>query len=192
MLKYKRFPVPEFNRDELKDLAWQAPSPLAQDEIDRLIEKRNAGDASVYGAYAVMPGEALFDKFAFRGEHRHALMCLLPDGETTVIGRSWAWPIQGAKLVDSLDPEGCSVIADWRSMRPMNTRLGPEDGIEVGGGVLYALMGHRYADHWIANRTIVQGDWAPASGGDGFRIVSSSDDDLDDFHDCVLSFQWGA
>ena len=139
-----------------------------------------------------MPGEALFDKFAVRGEHRHAVLCLLPNGESTLFGRSWAWPIQRGLVLDSLDPDGCTVIADWRSTRPMNTRLGPEDGVTVGGGALYALMGHRYGDHWIANRTIVQGDWSPASGGQGFRIVSSSDEDLDDFHDCVLSFQWGA
>ena len=187
---FMRFPVPEFNRDELKDMEWQAPTFLSESEIGDLIERQKAGDASAYGCYAVLPDDALFDKFAIRGDHRHAVMCVLPDADVHVLGRSVAWAIQHVWIVDSLDAGSCNVVADWKTTRPMNTRLGPEDGITVGGGVLYSLHANAFADHWIGNRTILDNDWDGGDAAHGFRVLSAHDEDIDDFHDCNLQFQW--
>ena len=192
MVAWKRFPVPEFDRDAFKDMAYEAPPILSAAEAADLITKRDAGDASVYGAYAVIPDDALFDRFTIQGEHRHAIMCLLPDEPVHLLGRSWGWHIQRALILDSLDADSAEVTFEWRTPRPMNTRLGPEDGVTTNGGVAYVMTGNRYADHWIANRSIIQNDWEPGDGKSGFRLLAATDDELDDFHDCYLAFAWPA
>jgi hypothetical protein len=103
-----------------------------------------------------------------------------------ILGRSYAWPIQRAWIVDSLDPAGFDVIADWRTPRPMNTRLGPEDGITHSGGAVYLVTARGHGDHWIGNRTIVDG----GAAGNGFQVLSSANEDSRDFHDCNHSFTW--
>ena len=50
------------------------------------------GEASAYGAYPVMPAEDFFAQLDVRGEHRHALLCVLPGAEVRILGRSHAWP----------------------------------------------------------------------------------------------------
>ena len=47
--KFKRFPLPEFDRFEFKGMNWQAPKPLSDDEVAKLIERQGAGDTSAYG-----------------------------------------------------------------------------------------------------------------------------------------------
>ena len=74
-MAYIRFKIPAFDRYALKDMDWQAPSFIGDDEIARLIAARNDGDANVYGVYPVMPSDALFDRFSIRGDNRHAVMC---------------------------------------------------------------------------------------------------------------------
>ncbi len=192
MVAWKRFPVPEFNHDEFKDMSYTPPAIISQAEASNLITKCQSADEMVYGGYAVMPDDALFDKYAFKGEHRHAILCLLPNKPVQILGRSYAWPIQRALVLNAIDPETSEIIHDWKTPRPMNTRLGPEDGATWEGGPVYILTGHKYSDHWISNRSIIQGDWNPWDGDNGFRILSSSDDELDDFHDCYLSFRWSA
>jgi hypothetical protein len=115
-------------------------------------------------------------------------MCLLPRKEVRLTGRSWAWPIQCAVVVDSLDAANAKVLQEWKTPRPMNTRLGPDNGVALDGGVVYAVFGHRYSDHWISNRT--RGDTRGVANGKGFDVVSASDEDNQDFHACNLSFRW--
>lgn len=181
---WQRFPIPEFDRDPFKDMDWQAPAYLAEAEI---AEKIAAGAP---GAYPVNPGEDFFTKLGVRGEHRHALLCVLPEVEVNILGRSYAWPIQRAWIVDSLNPTGFNVIADWRTLRPMNTRLGPDDGITHSGGAVYLVTARGHGGHWIGNRTIVDNDWAGGGAGNGFQVLSSANEDSRDFHDCNLSFTW--
>jgi hypothetical protein len=50
------------------------------------------------------------------------------------------------------------------------------------------VAGHKYADHWIVNRTLVE-KMAPAAGK-GFGMLSATEDDNDDFHACNLTFSW--
>ena len=183
----KRFPIPPFDRDQYKNLEWTAPKLATPDECLKLIARARSGDAAAYGAYPVAATDAFYDRFKVQGPHRHAVMCLLPPAPVRVLGRSWAWYIQRALLVDSLDAASARVVQEWTTPRPMNTRLGPDDGVEVPGNVLYAVFGHRYSDHWIANRT--RSDPA-ASGKGSYGVVSNSDETNHDFHSCNLTFSW--
>ena len=188
----KRFPVPEFDAEPFKDMTYEAPQALAAAEGAALAEKAKTGDASAIGAHAVTLDDGFFDHFDFKGEHRHAVLCALPQGPVQLLGHSWAWRIQRALVVDGLDASSAQVLHDWRTPRPMNTRLGPEDGVTLDGGPVVILTGNKYAEHWLGNRSIIENDWDPGDGKAGFRILAGSDDELDDFHDCYLAFTWDA
>ena len=184
----KRFPIPEFDRDQYKNMDWKAPQLLSRAEQDRIAAAAQKGDAAAVGCYPVAADDAFYDRFKVTGEHRHAVMCVLPKGPVKVVGRSWAWHIQRALVVDSLDPGKAKVLHDWTTPRPMNTRLGPDDGVEVDSRVVYAVFGHRHGERWIANRTMRD---AREAGKGGFTVISASDEGAHDFHACNLSFRWG-
>lgn len=182
----KRFPIPEFDRDLYKNMAYQPPRRLSADEQARHLSRAKGGDASAYGAFAVDADEALFERFALRGEGRHAVLCVLPAAGAQLLGRSWAWQIQRAVVLDAIDPASARVLHEWKTPRPMNTRLGPDNGVALPGGPVYVLFGHMYGDHWRPNRTMED----RRAGGAGFGVVSSSDDANNDFHACNLAFSW--
>lgn len=183
----KRFPIPEFDRDQYKNMAWAEPTLLGEAEQSQLIARAQAGDAAAYGCYPVQAPAALFERFQVRGPGSHAILCLLPPKGVRVLGRSWAWQIQRAVVLDSLDPQKARVLQEWKTPRPMNTRLGPDHGVELPGGPVYALFGHLYGDHWVPNRTLKD---ARVPGGQGFAVLSSSDASNNDFHACNLTFTW--
>jgi hypothetical protein len=184
----KRFPVPEFDRDLYKNLPWTEPEPLPFGHVTSLIAAAKSGEERV-GGYPVAIDEKLANRFSFKMEGQPAVMCVLPDTEVRVSGRSWAWSIQRAVIIDSLDAETASVIADWHTPRPMNTRLGPDGGIALTQRVVYILCGHKYAEHWIANRTLISNE-GPGSGSRGLSVLSASDDSINDFHACNITFTW--
>lgn len=186
----KRFPIPDFNRDELKDKPWTQSAPLSSAEGAKLIERQRAGDAGAYGAYVVQAQDALYNKLDIGGEHRHVLMCVLPDKPLKVLGRSYAWPLQRAVVLDSLEPDKFNIVLDWRTPRPMNTRLGPQDGVSMAGGIFYAICCHKVGEGWRGNRTIVDKQWRGLPAGSGVTIFSSSNAEINDFHDCNLYFAW--
>jgi len=188
-VSFKRFPIPEFDHVALKNMPWAPPKVIDPAEAQRLVSARLKGDTSSFGAYPIMPGDALFDHLRIHGEYRHAVLCILPD-RSMVMGRSNAWPVQKAWIVSSLQPQSLDVIAEWKTPRPMNIRLGPDEGIELATKVVYVLAGHRYGDHWIGNRSIVQSDWKRAGAAGGFAILSASADEVNNFHDCNLYFSW--
>jgi len=181
----KRFPVPDFDRDQFKNLPWAEPSTLPPEKVASLSA---SGKGEAIGAHPVGVSAELADHFGFRMEGKSAAMCILPAQEVRMTGRSWAWSIQRALVIDSLDPGRANVLADWRTPRPMNTRLGSDNGILLAARVVFLLLGHQYSDHWIANRTLIK------SGADqaakGFSIISASDDRINDFHSCNLAFSW--
>jgi hypothetical protein len=183
----KRFPIPQFDRDQYKNMEWTPPKLLSRDEQEKLIAAAKAGDVRTFGSYAVEADEAFYERFRLRGPHRHAVLCMLPRDKVKLFGRSWAWPIQRAVLVDSFDAASAKVLHEWKTPRPMNTRLGPDDGVTLEGGVVYAVLGHMYSDYWISNRT--RSDARGVADGKGFDVVSTSHDDRD-FHACNLSFRW--
>lgn len=173
----KRFPVPEFDRHSLKNREWTAPEIASSPSRD------------TFGCVAVEASAALYDKFQFIGDHLMTIACTLPDTPITMSGNSFAWPIQRAVVIDSLDPASCQTIADWTTPRPMNTRFGPDGGFTVNSTELYVLIGHKFAENWVANRIILDNDWT-GSLGHGFRILSSSETEINDFHDAVVYFEW--
>src|SRR5450759_4480373 len=126
----KRFRIPEFDYQGYKNMVWQAPAYLPDGEQQRLLAARRAGDANVLGGYPVQANAAFYEKFHLKGDNRHVIMCLMPDREVTLLGRSHAWAIQRALVTDSLDASSCEVLYDWKTPRPMNTRLGPENGVK--------------------------------------------------------------
>src|SRR5688572_12133133 len=132
----KRFPIPAFDRDQYKNMEWDAPRLLSRAEHATLLERAKSGDPGAFGSYPVEADDAFFGRFAQRGPHRHAVMCVLPRTQVQLVGRSWAWPIQRALLVDSLDTANAKVLHEWKTPRPMNTRLGPDNGVVLEGGVL--------------------------------------------------------
>lgn len=184
----KRFPVPEFDRDLFKNLPWEAPRALSHAEAAGVAARAEGGDSKAVGGYPVQVGADLAAKFGFHMEGKPAIMCVLPAAEVRLTGRSWAWPIQRAVVIDSFDPQSATVIADWHTPRPMNTRLGPDEGIVVAQRVVYVLCGHKYGDHWIANRTLVSSKASDAASG--FSVLSASDESINDFHACNLFFSW--
>ena len=171
---FQRFKVPDYDRNALKGLDWSAPSPV------------DDGAATDVGAHHVSGGEALLDHFKIVGDNAGVIKVVLPDGGGRLVGRSWTWPIQRAVVATSLDPGAMQVVADWRTPRPMNTRLGPEDGIDVPGGALYVASGAGNADHFIANRTLIRADDASA------RILAAWETQPDAFHAVDLTFTWDA
>ena len=178
----KRFPIPDFDRDQYKNLAWLKPQGLPS------AEALKANDAAASEPIAVAINSQLAAKFKFEGAHLHAMMCTLPPGPVSIVGRSWAWPVQRALILDSHDASSAKVIADWTTPRPMSTRIGPDNGIEHQGGPVYGLTGHRYGDHWISNRSL-GGEKSPGSSH-GFSVLSASDDEINDFHACNIYFSW--
>ena len=190
-MPYLRFPIPEFEYNALRNMDWSPPNILSQVEIDRLVTAHGQGSSGIFGCYSIMPDQEFFDRFDLRGQHRHCILCLLPPSGVRMTGRSHAWFVNRALIVDSLDPSRLRVVADWKTTRPMNTRLGPDDGIEVGGS-LYAVCSHRNADYWLVNRTLIDNEHEGVSGSVGARILSSSEDGTNNFHHANLTFEWNA
>ena len=173
----KRFPVPEFERHSLKNLQWTTP----------VIESGPNHDE--HCGVAVNASPQLYEKFKFRSDDFTAIACTLPNVPITVSGNSFAWPIQRVVIVDSLEADSCQVIADWTTPRPMNTRLGPDGGVTVNATEVYVLCGHKVADHWIPNRIMLDNAWT-GSLDNGYRVLSSSETEINDFHDAVIYFEW--
>ena len=177
-MAYIRFPIPEFDHKGLRGLDWSEPKYLSEDAA-----AAKAADPSARGAFHLKAADALLQRFNISGEHCHALLCRAPAG-ARLVGRSHSWWLQRAVILDSPDPTGASVVADWRTPRPINTRFGPEAGIELDGRPLYVLSCHGLADKWIGNRTLVQ----DVNGG--FRIVATAKDDTAKFDEFCLTFTW--
>ena len=188
-MPYIRFPIPEFDFEPLKNMEWSPPAPISQTEEQELLKALAAGDTSVCGAHAVTMPSQFLERFRLRGQSHPAILCLLPKAGARMIGRSHAWFINRALVVDSLDPANAKVIVDWTTPRPMNTRLGPDDGIPVAGAV-YAICARRYSDYWTTNRTIIDSNWKGPPGTQGFSILSSCEEEVNDFHHANLRFQW--
>ena len=179
-MAYVRFPIPTFDNKAFRGLDWVPPAYLSDAEI-----AAKAGESDARGAFPVRPDDGIFDRFDIEGEHRHAYLCRVPAG-TRLVGRSHAWWLQRALLLDSLDPAAANIIADWRTPRPVNTRFGPEHGIELDGAPLYVISCHAHADNWVGNRTLTQ------DFDGGFRILGTSKNGTAKFDETCLTFTWGA
>ena len=189
-MPFLRFAVPEFDHKALKSISWTAPTLLATDEILKRINDQNSGDENAIGCAAIEAPKKLFEKFGVQGEHAHAVMCLTPSVDIRILGRSYAWWNQRVLILDSIDPDDSNVLFDWRTPRPMNTRLGPENGVICEGGIYYVISCHMYDDYWIANRTISDNEWPENHEMSGFRVLGASKNDANEFCESCLSFTW--
>ena len=184
----KRFPIPAFDYERFKNMDWTPPKLLTPAEQVQRTSAAQSGPGDDFGGQPVEADPNFYERFKLRGPHRHVVMCLLPLREVRLVGRSHAWAIQHALVVDSLDANLAKVLYEWTTPRPMNTRLGPDDGVTLAGSVVYAVCSHRYADYWIVNRTLV--DDRRSEAEQGFGVISASEDGINDFHACNLSFSW--
>lgn len=186
----KRFPLPEFQYESLKDLPWSKPSLLDKDQISEKTLKQ-ASNENTPGCFAVPAPDAFFEQFNIVGDFRHAVLCVTPEVQISILGRSHAWKKQRLLIVDSLDPTECKVLVDWKTARPMSTRLGPKEGSTIQGGIWYAIFTHMISDRLVGNRSLLQTDNTGQKGAsDGFSILSSSEPEFSDFHDCNLYVSW--
>ena len=178
-MAYRRFPIPEFDHKAFRGLEWSEPDYLMGGDISKKL-----GSADTLGVFPLKADGDVLKKFSVYGGHCHALLCKFPAG-TRLIGRSYSWWLQRAVLTDSLISETLNVIADWSTPRPMNTRFGPEDGVELDGKPIYVISCHGHSDHWVGNRTLVQ------NLDNGFRILGCAKDDTANFYEFCLTFTWG-
>ena len=190
-MAWKRFPVPEFEYRSLKARPYSAPGPISAEEAARVVEGLAAGDRSLAGAYAVTPDPALLERLDFRGDFQTMVLCALPGSGAHLLGRSYAWFNQRAFIVDR-NAADAEVLYNWRTPRPMNTRFGPEDGVTLETAPVYVLSGRIVADHTRGNRVMIDSDWAPGEGCEGFRILAACNEGADDFHDSCFEFSWQA
>ena len=189
-MPYLRFPVPEFDYKALQGMSWTTPALLEPEDVAARIKHRDSGETNAFGCDAVYADEKLFETLNIQGEHCHAVMCVTPSTEVHIMGRSYAWWNQRVIILDSIDPDNVNILFDWRTPRPMNTRLGPENGVVLSGGVHYAISCHMFDDYWIANRTITDNKWSEDSINSGFRILGASKDNTNEFCECCLTFTW--
>lgn len=192
MVAWKRFPVPEFDHARYHGMDWHAPTLLSLAEAQALAQKSTGGDAKALGGHAFGAGPALAGRFGFSGPHLHAVACLVPKGGAHLFGRSHAWKIQRMVLIEWVGEEAGQLIVDWKTPRPMNTRFGPDDGVELAGGAYTLLCGHKYGAGWIGSRTIIENGVATGEGRTGFHVLAASDDRRNDFCHVCLTFDWPA
>ena len=177
-MAYKRFPIPEFDHKPFRGLDWSKQKYLRESEISKQLEAANS-----VGIFPLKASKEILNKFSIRGEHSHVLLCKVPAG-TYLVGRSYSWWLQRAIITNSLVPEDLDVIADWRTPRPMNTRFGPEHGIELDGKPIYVISCHGLGNYWVGNRTLVQ------DLDNGLHLLGCAKDDTANFHEFCLTFTW--
>ena len=190
-MAWKRFHVPKFDHRPLKGLTYSAPPIIGRDEEARIAEAAAAGDASIAGAYGVEPDAALLERLAFQGDCKQMMMCALPTAGGHLLARSYAWFNQRAFVLDGNAPDA-SVLHEWHTPRPNNTRFGPEDGAPIERRVIYLLNGRILDDHTRGNRIMVDANWTPDDGAGGYRIIAACDPGEDNFHDSCFEVTWAA
>ncbi len=188
-MAWKRFPVPEFDHRSLKGRNYSPPQILSKDEEDQIKSTALSGDETVAGAYAVEPDEALLDKLSFGGDYRQMIMCVLPSAGGHLLARSMAWFNQRVYILDGNNTHA-TVLYDWRTPRTHNTRLGPEEGIKVDQTVLYLLSGRILEGGHRGNRLMIDTDWSPSNGGNGYMVMAGCDKGGDNFHDSCFMLSW--
>ena len=99
-MPYVRFPIPEFDFEPLKNLPWSAPTPISEQEERNLVSAMAAGRELAYGCHAVPLPSQFLERFGLRGQDRTGFLCLLPKTGARMIGRSHAWFINRAIVVE--------------------------------------------------------------------------------------------
>lgn len=186
----KRFVLPDFDYEGLKDLEWSSPTFISEGDAIQRAQSAMSEDGIDVGVFPVQVSDALYERFDIRGPHRHAVLCITPKRELTLLGKSHAWKKQRLLILDGIDNNNAEVLIDWKTARPMSTRLGPIDGTQLTGGAWYVLFSHMIGDYFVGNRTLFGSANQEGEGADRLSIMSSSEPDFNDFHDCNLYINW--
>jgi len=186
----KRFVLPDFDYEGLKDSEWSSPTFISEEDAIQRAQAAMSEDASDAAIFPVQVSDALYERFDIRGQHRHALLCITPRKELTLLGKSHAWKKQRLLILDAIDSNDAKVLIDWKTARPMSTRLGPIDGAQLPGGVWYVIFSHIIGDHFVGNRTLFGSTDQKGEEANRFSIMSSSEPEFNDFHDCNLYVSW--
>ena len=189
IMAWKRFPVPEFDHRSLRNLNYTPPNPISEKEEEALVISARAGDTSQFGAYAVMPNAELLKRLNFRGDVQQMILCILPSEESNLLGRSMAWFNQRAYILNGNSADA-KVIYEWRTPRTHNTRLGPDNGVKLDDPVVYLLSARILEDENRGNRVMIDQNWTPENGRQGYRIIAGSDKDETNFHDSCFMVSW--
>ena len=187
-MAWKRFPVPEFDYAPLKNLTFDSPAPVSAAEAAEIAEAA-AGGKPRCGGYAVEPNSELLERLEFHGEYRQMILCALPGPGAHLLGKSYAWFNQRAFVLDRNEADA-EILLNWRTPRPMTTRFGPETGVPLDRAAIYILSGRIVGNHTRGNRMMIDKDWQPPHGGEGFRIIGACDEGADDFHDSCFEVTW--
>jgi len=182
-MAYIRFSIPEYDYKQFSGLSWSAPDLMSLENAE------NQTSLAEGGCCTVEAPDGVFEKLDIKGEHRHAIMCVVPQN-AELLGQSYAWWKQRVVIVDSLDPGSMNILHDWRTPRSMNTRLGPDDGAALSAGTYFILTSHQYDDHWLGNRSVLDNEFDGAEAGNGFRVLATSKDGSDNFGETCLTFTW--
>ncbi|GAB4292208.1 MAG: hypothetical protein Kow0058_10860 [Roseovarius sp.] len=196
---WQRFPVPHFDYRALKGLEHVAPQPVSAQREQELLEAARAGDPAALGAHAVQADARLLQRLSVSGEATQLILCVLPPAGGHVLGRSMAWYNQRAFFLDSNAPEADPFMT-WRTPRTHNTRLGPEEGVDLARSHFYLLSGRITEGGTIGNRVMIDADWRPdadagAQQGEqgargGCRILCACDRGEPNFHDSCFMISW--
>lgn len=161
---------------------FEPPAPISAEQEREIVNAATAGDPSAVGTYAVAPNEALLERLSFEGDNRQMTLCVPPAGRAHLLGRSMAWYNQRAHVLDRNAPDA-EPVTTWSTPRTHNTRLGPEDGIDIELPFFYLLSGRITEDSSIGNRVMIDPSWKPETGGWGCRILCACDKGAPNFHD---------
>ncbi|MBO67272.1 MAG: hypothetical protein CL398_03075 [Acidiferrobacteraceae bacterium] len=186
----KRFVLPDFDYEGLKDLEWSSPALISEDEAIHRAKSASSDSRSEIGVFPVQASDALYERFDIKGVYRHAVLCVTPQEKVTLLGKSHAWKKQRLLILDSIEIENAQVLMDWKTARPMSTRLGPIDGVQLPGGSWYVIVSHMIGNHFVGNRTLLSSISQEDQKANGLSIMSSSEPEFNDFHDCNLYITW--
>ena len=188
-MAWKRFPVPTFDYAPLKGRAYERPATISSGEAQKIVAGAANGQADLAGGYFVEPDPALLGTLDYRGEFQDMAMCVLPDVGAKLVGNSYAWFNQRAFILDA-NSQDANTVFNWRTPRPMNTLLGPEEGVVLEHRIVFLLSGRIVSDYTRGNRVMIDDAWTPPEGRAGFRVIAACDDGEDNFHESCFEFSW--
>ena len=188
-MQWERFQVPEFDYSALRNMVYEPRELLSSREACDIASRHTQGEAAAYGAYLCEPGPALVERFNFQGQHATAILCILPKSGARLLARSRAWFRQRLIILDDNGADG-NVLHEWKTPRPFNTRLGPDDGVVLEHPVIWILSGRILDDQTRANRVMADALWKPDGERAGFRIVAANDTEKHQFHECCIEVSW--
>ncbi len=188
-MEWERFPIPEFDYAALATMAYQPPELTSKAEAMAAVSTSMDTGALKAGAFVCEPDTALVERFNFRGEYAAIVLCVVPKSGASVLARSRAWFKQRVIVLDA-NTADANILHEWKTLRPFNTRLGPDDGVRLDHTVIWLLIGRILCNHTRANRVMVDTTWKLGGDRMGFRILAANDTEQHQFHESCIELSW--